>query len=460
MAASLQIIRLITAAVSFLSVMGNMDRRVNINCYNKPVNQTTFLGASATINCNYTRVKESGIKSFCRENASSYCNNLISSYDSNYTRLDRFSLRDDKQQRVYTVIISALTQQDAGKYQCSIKSDTSTSCLTEIHLYILNWDDIKPHEMVGVTSETATITCNYSKSEEDTEKYLCKGQNPLNCDELIRTTEEDRVVVKDRFHIRGNKRRNYFYVYISDLRRTDSGTYWCGSGKTMTNAEYTKIYLSITERHTQTKKSVSLRIKRDGNSKDENLGLHIGIGVGVGSLVVIAVVVLILYRCKVLRMSETAAEGSSELRTKSGHNTEGNTGDHQYEEINIRRQQESSLPSVCAVTSPPPDLVYLANLNFQKDTNVNLPADIVHYATVDFQKDERMLPVTSENGSTPMGQDVINPSADILQYTTVGFHTAGKTLPDNKKNSSAGRGHSATRNQEPETTLYSTVIRQ
>lgn len=101
--------------------------------------------------------------------------------------------------------------------------------------------------MVGVTSETATITCNYSKSEEDTEKYLCKGQNPLNCDELIRTTEEDRVVVKDRFHIRDNKRRNYFYVYISDLRRTDSGMYWCGSGKTMTNAEYTKIYLSISK---------------------------------------------------------------------------------------------------------------------------------------------------------------------------------------------------------------------
>lgn len=107
------------------------------------MNQTTFLGASATINCNYTRVKESGIKSFCREDASSYCNNLISSYDSNYTRLDRFSLRDDKQQRVYTVIISALTQQDAGKYQCSIKSGTSTSCLTEIHLYILSeyWSD-------------------------------------------------------------------------------------------------------------------------------------------------------------------------------------------------------------------------------------------------------------------------------------------------------------------------------
>ncbi|XP_013129708.1 uncharacterized protein LOC100690849 isoform X1 [Oreochromis niloticus] len=458
MEASLQIISLITAAVSFLSVMGNKDRRVNINCYNKPVNQTAFLGASATISCNYTRVKESGIKSFCRDDASSNCKNVIMTIDSNYTRLDRFSLRDDKQQRVYTVIMSALTQQDAGKYQCSIKSDTSTSCLTEIHLYILNWEDIKPHEMVGVTSETATITCNYSKSEKDTEKYLCKGKNPLNCDELIRTTEEDRDVVKDRFYIRDNNTRNYFYVYISDLRRTDSGTYWCGSGKTMTNTEYTKIYLSVTERRTQTKKSVSLRLKRENG--DEDLGLPIGIGVGVGSLVVIAVVVLILCRCKVLRMSETAAEGSSELRTKSGHNTEGNTGDHQYEEINVRRQQESSLPSVSAVTGPPPDLVYYVNVDFQKDTNVNLPADIVHYATVGFQKDGRMLPVTSENGSTPMGQDVINPSADIVQYTTVGFHTDGKTLPDTKKNSSTGTGHSATSNQAPETTLYSTVIRQ
>lgn len=130
--------------------------------YNKPVNQTTFLGASATINCNYTRVKESGIKSFCREDASSYCNNLISSYDSNYTRLDRFSLRDDKQQRVYTVIISALTQQDAGKYQCSIKSGTSTSCLTEIHLYILSeyWSDFWFNVIIILVNENTFISCS------------------------------------------------------------------------------------------------------------------------------------------------------------------------------------------------------------------------------------------------------------------------------------------------------------
>lgn len=50
-------------------------------------------------------------------------------------------MTDHKEQGVYTVIISTLTQDDAGGYQCAVKdmnNDSSTDCLTKIQLHILS----------------------------------------------------------------------------------------------------------------------------------------------------------------------------------------------------------------------------------------------------------------------------------------------------------------------------------
>jgi len=61
--------------------------------------------------------------------------------------------------------------------------------------------------------------------------------------ELIRTNPDEKNVVEGRFHLIENKRLNYFYVYINDLSKDDSGMYWCVFGRT----EYTKIHLSVGE---------------------------------------------------------------------------------------------------------------------------------------------------------------------------------------------------------------------
>lgn len=109
--------------------------------------------------------------------------------------------------------------------------------------FFSDWDDVKPIEILGVTGKNAQIMCFYSDSHKDKDKFLCKGGNPFNCEELINKRKEDSG---GRFTIRDNLRLKYFYVYIKNLSIADSGTYWC-SDKTFQHAGYTKIHLSVGE---------------------------------------------------------------------------------------------------------------------------------------------------------------------------------------------------------------------
>ncbi|XP_051801901.1 polymeric immunoglobulin receptor-like [Acanthochromis polyacanthus] len=410
---------LMTVSVSLLPVMGNKGGPDNFNCENTPENITALPGGSVTITCKYPRAKESHIKSFYKVDG----NDQISSHSSLYTKLGRFSLTDDKQKGVYTVNISSLTKDDTGKYRCALKhvEDNSPTCLMEIHLHVWNWDDIKRVENIShVISETAQIKCHYPESHKGNEKFLCKGENPLNCEKIIQTTEEDRDVVRDRFDIRDNKRIKYFYMYINDLNEADSGTYWCGSGRTMQPDDYTKVHLSVGEysnvllqiehilvRNSQQasvsnpllfhpltsvkgKKSKKSHpphlqgkttepgpttIKHEPRQKNGNiLGVIIGVSVSL-VLLVVAVVLLILYGCKLLR-----AQGEGR--------TFGDNEDHNYEEVHLESQVDCSPVTLYAT--------------------VNLPEDLLQYSSVTFQKDKSSQSDTNINGTAP---GATNPSA-------------------------------------------------
>lgn len=107
---------------------------------NTLVTQTAHRGGSVTIDCKYPRAEESSIRRFCREDGNLNCINVISTYIAPQTKTHRYSLTDDKNAGVYTVIISALTEEDAGRYRCAMErfNDSSTACLTEIQLDILS----------------------------------------------------------------------------------------------------------------------------------------------------------------------------------------------------------------------------------------------------------------------------------------------------------------------------------
>lgn len=100
--------------------------------------------------------------------------------------------------------------------------------------------------------KTAKIVCPYPDSHVSDTKFLCKGENPLNCEELIKTPESGRNEGKDRITIRDNQRMKHFTVHIKRMATADFGTYWCGSGR-RPHASYTKVHL-VNDGSIQTKR--------------------------------------------------------------------------------------------------------------------------------------------------------------------------------------------------------------
>lgn len=101
--------------------------------------EMAYVGGSVTINCSYQIEDKDKVKYFCREDKNLNCMNVISTKSSNYTQLGRFSMTHHEGREVYTVVISKLTQDDAGRYQCALKPSSHTVvCLTKIHLHVLS----------------------------------------------------------------------------------------------------------------------------------------------------------------------------------------------------------------------------------------------------------------------------------------------------------------------------------
>ncbi|XP_068583531.1 transmembrane domain-containing protein TMIGD3-like [Cebidichthys violaceus] len=257
------------------------------------------------------------------------------------------------------------------------------------HVDMNYWNDMTPVTITQNTGYTAQIECSYPRSHENNEKFLCKGANPSNYNQLINTSEQERDVVKGRFHIIDN--RSYFYVYINDLSTEDSGYYWCGSSKTGERVGSTKILLSVvTEEHIKTKRSDPPALQTTASSTTRRV-LHsdlIAVVIVCLALLLIPVLVFILCKHKLPRTQVCcAAGGSSEQRTNEEHYTEENHGDHHYDEIQMQNQQASSgdaMLSVYATVNPPADQLHYASVKFSTKRNAPPDTDKTCSSTCDY----------------------------------------------------------------------------
>ncbi|XP_078146027.1 uncharacterized protein LOC139933629 [Centroberyx gerrardi] len=289
-----------------------------------------------------------------------------------------FSLSHPREKGHYTVTISSLTEDDAGIYWCAMKriEDNSISQLTEVCLRVLNWDDIKPKEETGDTGKAAQLQCNYPRSHEENEKFLCKGENPFNCKELINATQNE-TVTEGRFTMKDYARLNYFTVHIKHLCRDDTGTYWCGSDRTWQPANYTRIHLTVATSFPPaasvstpvTSTSLTSSSSTTSISALNGASLYTAVSVSL-ALLLIAATLIIIYRLNINKTQ--GAHPSSPQKTDAGNNRESIHADHDYEEVEERLQQPdsgSALPSVYAtvnLTTNPSDCLQYASVSFHK----------------------------------------------------------------------------------------------
>uniref|UniRef100_A0A663LSU2 Immunoglobulin domain-containing protein n=1 Tax=Athene cunicularia TaxID=194338 RepID=A0A663LSU2_ATHCN len=85
-----------------------------------------YVGGSVSVSCAYRAGQEMKPKFWCYPGAIFTCSDdiIITSSEQPVVQQDRFSIRDSRTRRVFTVTMERLTEGDAGMYICGVRTGT------------------------------------------------------------------------------------------------------------------------------------------------------------------------------------------------------------------------------------------------------------------------------------------------------------------------------------------------
>ncbi|XP_008407409.2 CMRF35-like molecule 8 [Poecilia reticulata] len=241
--------------------------------------------------------------------------------------------------------------------------------------FILTITDIVTFTKSPIIGENLDYFCKYDDKDQNLGKFVCKGEDPTNCDVVIHTKIADK---KSRFTIENNKKGN-ITITMKDLRAIDSGTYWCGANTSNRQIFISRLFLNVVTTPTSPPTSSTSSGTSGGLSSEAKTSI-IMTAVG-GTLIILLIVTFSLYkRC--------LCSDKAENRSGEQHPTE----DCIYEEIPDGLETKVGT-------------VY-ATVNFSP----NDPASL-HYCTINFQ---------SGSTKTADGEaQIMEPSSSSCQYSAI-----------------------------------------
>ncbi|CAM4449628.1 unnamed protein product [Leuciscus chuanchicus] len=180
------------------------------------------IGETATFSCEYSQNHINDPKIIFKEGKDS-----IEMIYNTSKKKERFSVSDDRQNKLMTVRITAVTPDDGGVYLCGVwirEQSYSYFIINTVHLHVID-SCCGASKTVNVNSTETAFSCEYSWDQRYDGKTIFKTGNYI-IDEMISTTKlEDQ---KERFSVSDDRHNKLFKVRITAVTPDDGGVYLCG----------------------------------------------------------------------------------------------------------------------------------------------------------------------------------------------------------------------------------------
>ncbi|XP_032418157.1 polymeric immunoglobulin receptor-like isoform X2 [Xiphophorus hellerii] len=198
-----------------------------------------YEGRDVKFSCRYDRGYKYSEKYFCK-NDCGYSDVLITTKQKNK---GKYSITDDKNNRIVTVTISDLQSHDAGKYKCGV-TRWFIDTYSEVKLHIKEdrcCDTV--NKIQSIEEGSVTISCPYDSQSVDKLKFLCRGNRPSTCRQQAVITSSN--TQNGRFRLSDDRKSKIFTVTISSLTLKDSGSYVCGVQRNSGFDDFSAVELKV-----------------------------------------------------------------------------------------------------------------------------------------------------------------------------------------------------------------------
>uniref|UniRef100_A0A087XPF9 Ig-like domain-containing protein n=1 Tax=Poecilia formosa TaxID=48698 RepID=A0A087XPF9_POEFO len=159
----------------------------------------------------------------------------------------KYSTYDDKTSRIFTVTISDLRLDHAGKYWCGVNRKRLIDLYTEVKLEVRKDRCCDTVNQTQSTEEgSVTISCPYDSQSVNKLKFFCRGNRPSTCLQQAVITSSN--TQDGRFRLSDDRKSGIFTVTISSLTLKDSGSYLCGVQRNSGFDVFTAVELEVKDR--------------------------------------------------------------------------------------------------------------------------------------------------------------------------------------------------------------------
>ncbi|XP_050957372.1 polymeric immunoglobulin receptor isoform X6 [Labeo rohita] len=355
-------------------------------------------GDSAEIKCPYDANQTKEIKHLCKGKCFTEDAQKIIRSDEDHVKNPKVSVKDDTELNLFTVIMTELRAEDAGKYWCAVKDVFNLP----IELMIVMKDVITHEASVG---GSASISCKYIRNQN--QGFFCRGDQINICvRDGVRVSSNNRI--NGRFSLTDETSAGVFTVNISNLTAEDSGKYWCGEensgsfiltevqlnvngemttsdtkSKTSQDKEKSEMTSSDPKKKTKKPEMTTFDTKTETSQDKEKPGFSVIVPVSVGLILLALVIVLILFKLK----HKHGIVSSTDKRQRGDHETV-------QEQIQDTRRHSDTDPesthlySTVQLPTNPSDSQNTLYSSVQLPTN---PSDGLLYSSISFQKNEGSL---------------------------------------------------------------------